>query len=142
MNRFWTATALSLLFGCASDCPDDPTFFTNCPASPKYVNGLVNMDLGAPVAFDSVRVRLYLGSVETGTPVRTAIFGTGSRSLSWSEPFGSYAAKATYWKSGISVTAIDGGTTDVSQKSSSNCNCPTSSLRSADLDLEIDTWPR
>lgn len=135
---------LACLGGCSSaDCPEGTRADYQCGWDVTTSSwGTLALSLGAPVAYDSVQVRLYEGSsVENGHLLKwRTLKPSDGEKLSWSEPEGSYSAQAIYWKGKISVEAIDGGSISVSKHD--HCTCYTLDVSDESLDLVIEDWPR
>lgn len=129
----------AFLFGCADDCPEGTRTQGTCLGSSRYSQGEVTAKVGAPVAFDSVQVRLFRGTVEDGELVKSERYGNGARKLSWSVAFGRYAVMASYWRNGVRLDAYDGGSTE--ETSTAECRCYDYELDKAELDVSIETWP-
>lgn len=93
------------------------------------------------MTYDSVQVRLYEGrSVESGHLLKwQTLKPADGKTLSWSEPEGSYSAKAIYWKGKISVETIDG--TSISVSKNDHCTCYTLDVSNGSLDLVAEDWP-
>jgi len=141
VSRPWGFLLLpAILFGCADDCPEGTRAQGTCAGSRRYSKGEVTAKVGAPVAFDSVQVRLHRGTVEDGELVTIERYGNGARNLSWTVSFGSYAVMASYWRNGVRLDAYDGGSTD--ESSSVECDCFDYELDKAELDVSIDAWPQ
>jgi len=140
VRRNWIGPALAaLLSACSSDCPDGTVPRGECVGTSSYSSGAVSAEIGAPVGFDSVEVRLYRGDVESGKLLASSTYGNGSRTVSWPEPFGDYAVKAIYRRGAQSVEAIDGGSTNTSTKA--DCDCYVHELKTAKLDVVLSAWP-
>lgn len=142
VNRSWVLPLLlsAFLAGCADDCPEGTRAQGTCVGSRRYSKGEVTAKIGAPVAFDSVQVRLFRGTVENGELVLLERYGNGARSLSWDVAFGSYSVMASYWRNGVRLDAYDGGTTD--ETSTAECECFDYDLDKAELDVSVEMWPQ
>ncbi|MEN9353509.1 MAG: hypothetical protein RL318_834, partial [Fibrobacterota bacterium] len=105
-----------LLMACDDDCPEGSSPHGDCVGATHYTKGEVSASIGAEVAFDSVQVTLFRGTVESGSRVESATYRNGSRHLHWSvDDFGDYSVQAIYWRGNVSVEAVDGGSTRVDQ---------------------------
>lgn len=138
--RMAVIAMMGILVGCADDCPEGSRAYGDCVGTSRYTQGVVTASIGAPVAFDSVQVKLFRGSVESGNLVESESYGGGSRHLDWAVEFGSYSVLATYWRGAVSVEAVDGGTTSVTSKA--ECTCYTYDLETARLDVALAKWPK
>ena len=141
-RRFGLLALLACLGGCASsDCSEGTQAEYRCAWDKDATSGSLKIELGAPVAYDSVQVRVYEGgSVESGKLFKCLTLTSSSgKSLSYGEEEGSYSARAIYWKGGVSVEAIDGGSISVSRND--HCTCYTMDVSDASLDLVLEAWP-
>lgn len=133
--------ALLLLGGCADDCPEGQEPHGDCAGAVRAHRATLTIALGAPVACDSLRLRIYQGSsVEGGALIEDLKVEGNVRELRRNLPLGAYAAEASYWKGGVLVSAVDGD--DLSETTVSHCTCYTYEAKDASLDLVLAEWPR